>query len=458
MPVELNGESTEIEDTDLAQHLLFWLREKQGLTGTKYGCGEGECGACTVLIDDQACLACLVMVGQTSGRRIQTVEGLVDDATGAASMMAIIDSDALQCGFCTPGIVASITASASTSGPQTPSDSARDLAGNLCRCTGYRSIIEASVQVRRPQRPSTATLTETVEAPNFVRPSSLTEVLEVLKSDLTVCLLSGGTDLLVQNHPSELGRILDLTGVQTLGIIAEQDGFVNIGACATYSTIAASPLVLEHCRPLAAAAREIGGTQVQNQATIGGNLANASPAGDTLVCLAVLDAEIELTSAGATRHLRLDDFMIGPGKTQLRPGELISGVRVPVMDEQPDVAFFIKTGARRAQAISIVSVAMLANIESGTLHNVRISFGAVTPAVRRDRSVEAALEGQKVSATNIRRAVNASKASPIDDVRGSADYRKRLMSGLVLRGLGDAGRLPATSSSNKASPNKGDST
>jgi xanthine dehydrogenase iron-sulfur cluster and FAD-binding subunit A len=422
--IQVNGFSYNAARAD--RLLLDWLREDLDLKGTKYGCGEGECGACTVLVDGEARLACLTTVGAVVGRSVTTIEGLVGDPAAEPIIEALAAADGVQCGFCTPGMVMALAATT------TPSDPSGSIAGNLCRCTGYRPLV-GPVPLP-PRRAGAGRALPAFSANGYQRPADLGTALALLaKHPQTI--LAGGTDLLVAGnckHP-----ILDVTNLPELAEIRETPGAIRIGAGVSFTRLIGSVLVQTWCRPLAQAAGVVGGRQIQNQGTIGGNIANASPAADTLPALAVLGAEVELRSAAAIRTVPIEEFCTAPGRTVLGPDELITAIIVP--KAAPDsLAFFVKVGPRRAQAISIVSVAVRARADGSRLSGVRVSFGAVSPVVTCDTAVAAVLESGPLTADLVRIATAQSAATPISDLRATALYRKRLLSGALLRGFADA--------------------
>jgi xanthine dehydrogenase small subunit len=426
--VEVNGGARRAEHP--ARLLLDWLRDDLGLTGTKYGCGEGECGACTVLVDGEARLACLTTIGTVAGRVVTTIEGLVDEPVAAAVMDTLLAVDGVQCGFCTPGVVASLTAAS-------PPDPASAIAGNLCRCTGYRPLVASATSARLEHlHPDPL---ETVATAGYRRPDDLATALRLL-ADHPFTVMAGGTDLLVKNELE--APILDITGLAELTEISATADSVRIGAGVTFTELLASDLVQTWCRPLSQAAAVVGGRQIQNQGTIGGNVANASPAADTLPVLAVLNAAVELRTVGARRLVPVEKFCTGPGRTDLQPGELITAIIIPKAPPE-SLAFFVKVGPRRAQAISIVSVALRARTDGNRLRGVRVSYGAVSPVVTTDPEVATLLESAPLTTDLVRAAASRSGAVPIGDIRASATYRKRLLAGVLLRGFADAGMLQA---------------
>jgi len=429
----LNGDERPL-DAELGGTLLDWLRERTGLTGSKLGCGEGRCGACTVLVDGRAVLSCLTPLGQVAGRSVTTIEGLVGDAHAEDAMALLAAEDGLQCGFCTPGVVVALIGLAKVAGTPLDLDQVRaGLAGNLCRCTGYRPIARAALQLDVPAAPPEPAWGAPLVAENYRRPAALAEAL-VLRGEGRWVPVAGGTDVYVVRNGAPAGdRVLDLSGIAELAGISETDAAIRIGATTTYRDLIASPAVQHWCAPLAGAAALIGGAQVQNQGTIGGALVAASSTSDTLPALAVLDAAVELRSATATRVVPYRDFVRGPGETALSTDELVTAIIVAKHAAiEQTTALFRKAGARRAQAISIVSVALRASWDGRQLADAAVCFGAVSGAAH---VCTEASEILGAGALDRERVTAAARAA---DVEG-ADTQ--LMEGLLLRACYDADLL-----------------
>jgi xanthine dehydrogenase iron-sulfur cluster and FAD-binding subunit A len=457
------------------RRLLDILREDLGLTGTKEGCGEGECGACSVLVDGQVVNSCLVPVCQVDGRDVRTVEGLADGTHLDPLQVAFVAGGAVQCGFCTPGLLAAGRAFLDSGVPATEPAIREAIAGNLCRCTGYTKIIEAieiaalspggeagsrtraapPTTSARPLAPSSGRRTET--------PRTLDEALRLLGSH-PCRIIAGGTDVMVElenSGPDGDDLLLDTWGLDELrGIRVERrpdEGdragppVLGLGALTTYAELRRSALVADHLPVLAEVAATVGAAQIQNRGTLGGNIANASPAGDTLPVLLATDAVIVLVGVDGERRVPVADFFTGYRTTARAPRELILRVEIPLPAGR--VVRFRKVGTRRALAISRVVMAVSWREPSedrgcaGTgrrgsdgpadlsvWRDVRVALGSVAPVPMRARETEAILEGAIPSRAIADRAVAAVAAeiTPIDDVRSTAAYR-RVVTGRVLR-------------------------
>jgi len=416
------------------QRLLDLLREDLRLTGAKEGCGKGECGACTVLLDGQPIDACLTMAYQADGARVDTIEGLADGAALHPLQDAFVELGGVQCGICIPGMVLAARALLARS-PRASYDEIRaGLAGNLCRCTGYTKIFAAvaraaGVDDGRPSAPAPA---PAPAVPGYLRPRTLEEALEILaQRGAGTRPLAGGTDILVQAKDGRPDRaaLVDLTAVAELRGIEERAEHVYVGAAVTHSEMIESALLKRWAPALPEACAVIGGPQIRNRGTLGGNLANASPAADCVPPLYAADAVVELVSISARRELPVEEFFSGPRRSVLEPDELIVGVRIP---KRPGVrAAFLRLGQRQAQAISKVSVAAALTFKDGRPDWARVAFGAVAPTVIRARAAEQALLAG--GPTGLRAAVDAAREEvrPISDLRSTLDYR-RAMAGVLL--------------------------
>lgn len=270
-----------------------------------------------------------------------------------------------------------------------------------------------------------------VSSYELVRPESLAAALQLVKEGVRP--FAGGTDLMVLFESGKLppGRYVDLSPLSELRGIAVDDRTFVLGALTTYSEVRAhSTLAAEHPN-LAAAARETGAVAIQNRGTLGGNIANASPAADSPPALLVSGAEVALVSLGGTRWVSYDGFHLGYKQTQLQPGEIISQIRLPRADGR--VSYYRKVGTRKAQAISKVCVAASAKVKSGILSDVRIALGSVGPIPLRARAAEAALQTRVIDAQAIAeaRAAIAKDIAPIDDIRSTRDYRLTVAQNLV---------------------------
>ena len=457
----VNGRPVEVAVPG-GRRLLDVLRLDLGLTGSKEGCGEGECGACSVLLDGEVVDSCLVPVCQVEGRDVRTVEGLATDGWLDPLQAAFVETGGVQCGICTPGMLMAGRAFLDTGTAGTaPSDVAirEAIAGNLCRCTGYGRIVEAirlaaNGQVPAIPAPAARIATDAgavpvaeldralldLDDPEADSPRTLAEAYALLaEGDRRP--LAGGTDALVERAAGvgTTGRYLDLAGLAELRGIRSADGALVLGAATTYAELRRDLLVAEHAPVLAALAAEVGAAQIQSRGTLGGNIATASPAGDSLPVLLALDAEIVVGGARGERTVPAAAFFPAYRRTALAADELILRIVVPIRPDRTVV--FRKVGTRRAQAISVVVMAVAWRVEDGHWRDVRVALGSVAPTPIRARATEATLEGALPVAeiAALAAATLTDEIAPIDDVRSSADYRRMVAGRVLHRIVRDAG-------------------
>jgi carbon-monoxide dehydrogenase small subunit/xanthine dehydrogenase small subunit len=423
------------------RRLLDVLREDLHLSGAKEGCGKGECGACTVLVDGQAADSCLMMAYQVDGKDVSTIEGL-EGADGLHPMQAaFIEKGGVQCGICIPGMVLAAKALVDERPEPTPEEIRQALAGNLCRCTGYTKIFAAVAQAAASMRAGADRGAPRVihiepAAPAYFRPTTLEGALEILaQRPGQVRPIAGGTDVLVKAKDGHVARetLFDVTAVPELLGIDERGDHLWIGAGVTHTEMAESPLVAQWVPALPAACAVIGGPQIRNRGTLGGNLANASPAADTVPPLYAADAVVEIASIYARREMPITEFFLGPRQTALEKDELILGVRIPM---RPGVrGAFLRLGQRQAQAISKVSVAVALTFKDGRPDWVRVALGAVAPTVMRAPRAEAALRDGGWGGLQKAKAAVREEVQPIDDLRSTREYRREMAAVLLERAV-----------------------
>ena len=439
----LNGERVDLTGVSPQTTLLDWLRETRGLTGTKEGCNEGDCGACTVMVRDDGGLralnACILFLPQLHGRSVVTVEGLASrDGTLHPVQKAMVTHHGSQCGFCTPGIVMSL-AVAHASG-ETDFDAV--LAGNLCRCTGYAPIIRAAEAAAREKSPE--------DFPGRIPP----EKVDRAEDDLT-----GGAAAVIESadaladwclaHPD--GRIVG--GATDLGLhvtkgLADLGPMAFVGRCADLKTIrissretwfGAAVTITDMARSLiplhpdfTAMLSRFGSVQVRNAATIGGNIANGSPIGDAPPALIALGAVLHLRRGAERRQVPLEDFYIEYGKQDRQPGEFVEAVSVP---RQVDRLACYKLSKRFDQDISAVCGCFSIHVQDGRVARARIAFGGMAGVPKRARAVEAALTGKPWTDDTIAAAWAAWEEdfAPLSDMRASAHYRLEAARNMLIR-------------------------
>ena len=424
-----NGESVTLTDVPPMQTLLDYLRLTQRKTGTKEGCNEGDCGACTVALGSirngalvyEPVNACIQLMGQLDGKEIITVEDL--DGNHPVQT-ALVKHHASQCGFCTPGFVMSLFTLHEKAAKQTRAGVNEYLAGNLCRCTGYRPIVDAALEaLNTPPAPRDAAALAALQDAQDIfigddesfiaSPASLDSLAEIYESFPDATLVAGATDvgLWITKQMRTLPRLIFLNRVRELQALHDGPDGLEIGAGVTYEQAeeAFSALHPDMARLL----WRIGSKQVRASGTIGGNIANGSPIGDTPPALIALGATIELRKSSRTRRLKLEDFFIAYGKQDRQPGEFVSRIFVPKINAKASFHAY-KISKRFDQDISAVC---------GAFHfaadGPRIAFGGMAATPKRARKTEAALAQGLEAAL----AALAEDFTPLSDMRASAEYR-----------------------------------
>ncbi len=465
--VIVNGRPVPLAGVPLHVNALEFLRA-HGLTGAKEGCAEGECGACAVLVARPgvstpttwvALDACLIPAVGLSGQEVVTVEGLGGVGALHPVQRELADRGGSQCGYCTPGFVCSMaaeyyrpgraSAQADRVGGQ-PGLGANgfdldSISGTLCRCTGYRPIRDAAfalgvperddpLAVRRDRPPPAATpFRAQLPGADFVRPADLAEALALLDERPDAVVVAGGTDwgVEVNLRGARARLVVAIDQLPELRQIEVDDSGFLIGAALSLTEVEQR---LDGAVPLLSALMpRFGSRLIRNAATLGGNLATASPIGDAAPVLLALDAQIVLARAGGDRVLPLEEFFTGHRSTVLRPGELIRAVRVPL--PLPGRTGLEKVTKRRVDDISSVAAAFGLDVVDGRVRRARIGLGGVAPTPIRARDAERALEGRPWDAATVQAAaaVLAAEGTPLDDHRASAAYRRAMLAQSLLR-------------------------
>jgi xanthine dehydrogenase molybdopterin binding subunit/xanthine dehydrogenase small subunit len=505
LSVIVNGERRSLAGVGTTTTLLDWLRTA-GLTGTKMGCNEGDCGACTVALVDEdprtgarvfrALNSCITLALAMAGRELLTVEGLAARGAHDAAHLhpvqdALVRHHGSQCGFCTPGVAVSMFEGFHREACSSPAATSDQLAGNLCRCTGYRPIrdamADATAQRHKPwtptgEDPHAATLRaaptplgafdETREGQRFARPSSLAALLALLAAHPDAVLIAGATEIGVwlNKRGDRFPLLIATEGVRELRTIALRRDALVVGGAATLTELEES--LNGEFPSLGAMLSVFAARQIRNRATLAGNLVTASPIGDMAPVLLSLDARLVLASSAGERTLPLDEFFLSYRKTALRPGEVVRAIEVPrpgaATDGLSRLTRSFKVSKRRELDISIVSAAFCVGLDpSGLVRHARLAYGGVSATPARARKAEAALLGRAwgQDAVDAAREVLAAEFTPLDDVRGGKEYRRGLVGSLfekfalgitssahdepidyTVPGAFDAGSAPAASS------------
>ena len=430
----LNGETVTAETSE-TETLLDWLRLTQHLTGTKEGCNEGDCGACTVMVQDdqgiRALNACILFLPQIAGKAIRTVEGIrADDGTLHPVQQEMVEKHGSQCGFCTPGFIASMATAHATGA----TDFNDRLAGNLCRCTGYAPIIRAAEAAASAPVPAwiAADKAALTTLPNAALPTSGDELAAILTAQPNTRIIAGGTDvgLWVTKQMRDLGPVVFLHACEDLKQISINDDQMYVGAGVTIETLREA--IAPHYPSFAEMLRRYGSTQVRSAATLGGNIANGSPIGDSPPALIALGATLHLRHGDTRRTLPLEDFFIDYGQQDCAQGEFVEGVTIPLNAKGLKV---YKISKRFDQDISALCGAFNISVSDGAVTTARIAFGGMAGTPKRASHVETALIGQPWTTETITAAHDAwaQDFSPLSDMRASADYRLTVARNLLTR-------------------------
>ncbi len=434
----LNGTQVTVADQPPTRTLLDWLREDRGLTGTKEGCNEGDCGACTVMVTDgegaKALNACILFLPQLHGKAVRTVEGIAGpDGALHPVQHAMIDHHGSQCGFCTPGFVVSM-AVAHLNGRADHDD---QLAGNLCRCTGYAPIIRAAEAARAEPVPGWMRMDGDAlggidAAPAPFLPRSGDELAAWYRANPDATLVAGATDvgLWVTKELRDLAPVAFLAGCDDLKGVSVTDTEVRIGAMTTLTALqqAMAPLHPDFAELI----RRYGSVQVRNAATVGGNIANGSPIGDGPPALIALGATLHLRRGDARRSLPLEQFFLDYRKQDRQEGEFVEAVSFP---RQPDRLRCYKLSKRFDQDISGVCGCLNITVDVGKVQSARIAFGGMAGIPKRAAAVEAALLGQPWTEETVTAALPAfdDDFTPMTDMRASAGYRQEAAKAMLRR-------------------------
>lgn len=442
----LDGQVMEIE-AGAQETALHLIRERLGRKGTKEGCGEGDCGACTVLLGEivegavqwRAVNSCILFAPMLDGKALVTVESLGAPDRLCAVQGEMVARHGSQCGFCTPGFIMSLEGRARGGLGTVGRPVADVLSGNLCRCTGYGPILDSAAACPPALRDDGDVLAGLAGLPrgegdNWHAPRSANELAALLVDYPDARIVAGATDvgLWVTKQLRDLGRVIFIGDVADLRGIEENEAGVTLGAAVRYSE---GWDVLARLHPdLGELVRRIAGTPVRNAGTIGGNIANGSPIGDMPPALIALGATLTLRRGDRRREMALEDYFLAYGKQDRREGEFVEGVFIP--RPAPDAVIAITKLSKRFDSdISAVLGAFHLNVEDGVIARARIAFGGMAATPKRAHATEEALIGKAWEEASIEAAIPALSRDyqPLSDVRGSSAYRLAVAGNLLRR-------------------------
>ena len=467
------GAVVEVSGAAPTRTVLDWLREDARCTGTKEGCNEGDCGACTVVIGETAAPgdksavrglslrtvnACIQFLPTLDGKALFTVEDLrVMSADNKLHPVqeAMVECHGSQCGFCTPGFVMSLWSAyehhqACATQP-TRQQLADELSGNLCRCTGYRPILDAGQRMfdlpkvaldtapvlealKSLKSSSSFSYAATPTGDRFHAPTTLAQLAALRETNPKAQLLAGSTDvgLWVNKQFRALGDILFVGEVEEMKVVAEQNGELYIGAGASLE--AAWAALAQRFPALTDVWLRFASPPIRNAGTMGGNVANGSPIGDSPPVLMALDAQIELRKGERVRRMPLDEYYLDYMKSRLEPGEFVQGMAVPVAVASRQVRAY-KISKRFDCDISAVCAGLSIELDAGVVKTVRLAFGGMAATVKRGALAEAALVGQPwtQATVNVAKVALAQDFKPLSDMRASAAYRLQVAQNLLQR-------------------------
>lgn len=461
------GQIVEIDAVEPTRSVLDWLREDARCTGTKEGCNEGDCGACTVVIGElpghadgavppvrglalKTVNACMQFVPALHGKALFTVEDLKASRGGSLHpvQQALAECHGSQCGFCTPGFVMSLWPVYEQHGEAgsrpTRQQLADELSGNLCRCTGYRPILDAGQRMFELPKAAldTAPVVEALQRivhddhahGTFHAPASVESLAALLDARPHARILAGGTDVgvWVNKQFRELGDIVYVGDVDELKRIEADGGELCIGAGVSLET--AWRALAERIPALTDMWLRFASPPIRHAGTLGGNVANGSPIGDGAPVLMALDAELELRRGARLRRMPLAEFYVDYMKNRLEPGEFVQSLVVPLAAMQRELRAY-KISKRYDSDISAVCAVLAIERDAGVITNVRLAFGGMAAIVKRAAAAEAAMLGQPWTEATMgaAQAALAGDFKPLTDMRASADYRLRVAQNLLRR-------------------------
>ncbi|MCP4488401.1 MAG: xanthine dehydrogenase small subunit [Gammaproteobacteria bacterium] len=454
----LDGEVISIDNAEPTRSVLQYLREDLNRVGSKEGCAEGDCGACTVVIAEEigdkihyrAVNACIQFLPTLNGKALFTVESLKQaDGSLHPLQQSMVDYHASQCGFCSPGFAMSLFALYNGEKSLNRATISDALSGNLCRCTGYKPIIEAGLKMKdyplieEPEQQlleqlralkSDQGLNISASSGNYHAPANLDELAELYQQYPDATILAGGTDvgLWVSKQLRDLKRVIYLGNVGELKNIDDTATGFEIGAAVSLEQVFTAlsipyPELTEFFHRFAS-------MPVRNAGTLVGNIANGSPIGDSMPILIAIGARVRLRRGSQSREMDLEDLYIDYQKNAMQAGEFIESVFIPARDVDLKLAGY-KLSKRFDQDISAVCAAFALRLDGGRVADIKVGFGGMAAIVKRAAQTEVFLTGKDWNEENIQQAMQLLKLDfqPMTDMRASAAYRSQASANLLYR-------------------------
>jgi xanthine dehydrogenase small subunit len=461
------GQIVSVRDMTPTRSILTWLREDAACTGTKEGCNEGDCGACTVVIGTpqadgtlelKPVNSCIQFLPTLHGKALITVEDLALEGALHPCQQAMVDCHGSQCGFCTPGFVMTLFAHYEDQLRLGKSAASREeledvLSGNLCRCTGYRPIIEAAqkmfsappmrfqvggiVKALNGVQPLSCAPSQKTENKGFLSPKTRVEFAEIYLDNPTARILAGSTDvgLWVNKQFREQDHLLYVGNVDDLNFVSVEDGILRIGAAVNLE--AAFAAISQHVLPGNESFREwwvrFASPLIRNAGTLAGNVANGSPIGDSMPVLMALGANVVLQRGSALRELALEDLYLGYMKNAMQLGEFVAEIAIPAAQKSQFRTY--KISKRFDQDISAVCFVGSVLLKQDVVAEVKLAYGGMAATPARAARAEAVLRGKPWDEATVSRAMDALSEdfSPLTDMRATKAYRSAIARNLVLK-------------------------
>jgi xanthine dehydrogenase small subunit len=430
-------------DASAAGSLVDFIRNELRLFGTKIGCREGDCGACTILVGDirdneltyRTMNSCLMPLGNADGKHIVTIEGV--NGPGLTPVQeAIVENNGTQCGFCTPGFVMALYGFCLDAGKEkTPANAVAALSGNVCRCTGYKSIERAAAAVVEKLRPMAGAGPLAWLVRNNFLPGYFAAIPERLKKIAPAraaaagdsgYIIAGGTDVLLQDPEGALaaGKLNMVSGAEAFSRIRCADGKCHIGAAVTIGELKESRELRRYLPKLEGYIDLLASPPIRNMATVGGNIANGSPIGDLCVILSALDATLVMSNAGRSREVKLKDFFLGYKRVDRAPGELIEWIRFDLPDENTRFSYE-KTSKRGHLDMATVNSAMRVVLDGEVIRQASLVVGALGPTIRDLAATARYLAGKRIDDQTFREAERIAQGEITP--RSRAAYKRALV-------------------------------